>query len=97
MRFELTTSTLARLRSTPELRPHASARRDMADIPGPCKREICAALALFGRSERIRTSGPCLPKTVLYQAELHSVPCPPIISAAQLRKGVRASCGKELA
>ena len=27
-----------------------------------------------GRSERIRTSGPCLPKTVLYQAELHSVP-----------------------
>ena len=24
------------------------------------------------RSERIRTSGPCLPKTVLYQAELHS-------------------------
>ena len=26
----------------------------------------------FGRSERIRTSDPCLPKTVLYQAELHS-------------------------
>ena len=26
----------------------------------------------YGRSERIRTSGPCLPKTVLYQAELHS-------------------------
>ena len=25
-----------------------------------------------GRSERIRTSGPCLPKTVLYQAELRS-------------------------
>ena len=25
-----------------------------------------------GRSERIRTSDPCLPKTVLYQAELHS-------------------------
>ena len=25
---------------------------------------------LFGRGERIRTSGPCLPKTVLYQAEL---------------------------
>ena len=24
----------------------------------------------FGREERIRTSGPCLPKTVLYQAEL---------------------------
>lgn len=28
---------------------------------------------LFDRSERIRTSGPCLPKAVLYQAELHSV------------------------
>ena len=25
-----------------------------------------------GRSEWIRTTGPCLPKTVLYQAELHS-------------------------
>ena len=25
---------------------------------------------MFGRGERIRTSGPCLPKTVLYQAEL---------------------------
>jgi hypothetical protein len=26
----------------------------------------------IGRSERIRTSGPCVPNTVLYQAELHS-------------------------
>jgi hypothetical protein len=25
-----------------------------------------------GRSERIRTSDPCFPKAVLYQAELHS-------------------------
>jgi hypothetical protein len=25
---------------------------------------------MHGRGERIRTSGPCLPKTVLYQAEL---------------------------
>ncbi len=24
-----------------------------------------------GRGEKIRTSGPCLPKAVLYQAELH--------------------------
>ena len=24
----------------------------------------------YGRGERIRTSGPCLPKAVLYQAEL---------------------------
>ncbi len=29
-------------------------------------------LCFAGRSERIRTSDPCLPKTVLYQAELHS-------------------------
>lgn len=28
---------------------------------------------MTGRSERIRTSDPCLPKAVLYQAELHSV------------------------
>jgi hypothetical protein len=28
--------------------------------------------AMIGRSERIRTSGPCVPNTVLYQAELHS-------------------------
>lgn len=27
---------------------------------------------VIGRSERIRTSGPCVPNTVLYQAELHS-------------------------
>ena len=27
---------------------------------------------LSGRSERIRTSGPCVPNAVLYQAELHS-------------------------
>ena len=27
----------------------------------------------FGRGERIRTSGPLLPKQVLYQAELHPV------------------------
>src|SRR3990170_88642 len=26
---------------------------------------------ITGRGERIRTSGPCLPKAVLYQAELH--------------------------
>ena len=38
--------------------------------------DFCAegAMAMNGRSERIRTSGPCLPKTVLYQAELHSAP-----------------------
>ncbi len=28
--------------------------------------------SVFGRNERIRTFDPCLPKAVLYQAELHS-------------------------
>ena len=32
------------------------------------------ALDVSGRSERIRTFDPCLPKAVLYQAELHSEP-----------------------
>ena len=27
---------------------------------------------ILGRGKRIRTSGPCVPNTVLYQAELHS-------------------------
>jgi hypothetical protein len=29
----------------------------------------------FGREKRIRTSGPCLPKAVLYQAELFPDRC----------------------
>ena len=29
---------------------------------------------IIGRGEKIRTSGPCLPKAVLYQAELHPEP-----------------------
>lgn len=33
---------------------------------------VCQPVGIIGRSERIRTSDPCLPKTVLYQAELHS-------------------------
>ncbi len=32
---------------------------------------------LIGRGKRIRTSGPCLPKTVLYQAELFPDRCWP--------------------
>jgi hypothetical protein len=32
---------------------------------------VNALCMLNGRGERIRTSGPCLPKAVLYQAELH--------------------------
>ncbi len=31
--------------------------------------------SLIGRGKRIRTSGPCLPKTVLYQAELFPDRC----------------------
>ena len=32
------------------------------------------SLGIIGRGEKIRTSGPCLPKAVLYQAELHPEP-----------------------
>ena len=32
--------------------------------------EMVNSKEYVGRGERIRTSGPCLPKTVLYQAEL---------------------------
>ena len=39
----------------------------------PC-RTLQACPESDGRSERIRTSGFCLPKTALYQAELHSDP-----------------------
>ena len=47
------------------VQPHGNAARQ-----GPVR--CCLSCWTFGRSERIRTSGPCLPKTVLYQAELHS-------------------------
>jgi hypothetical protein len=36
----------------------------------PAERPPDVRHAADGRGERIRTSGPCLPKTVLYQAEL---------------------------
>ena len=39
-----------------------------------------------GRSERIRTSDPCLPKTVLYQAELHSGPSLEGLGVSSLRR-----------
>src|SRR5690606_25962610 len=38
--------------------------------PRSIERSVFKYLRLIGRGERIRTSGPCLPKTVLYQAEL---------------------------
>ena len=40
--------------------------------PGHAKGAPRGALLVFGRSSRIRTYDPCLPKTVLYQAELYS-------------------------
>jgi hypothetical protein len=33
--------------------------------------ELAQSHIKIGRGEKIRTSGPCLPKAVLYQAELH--------------------------
>ena len=40
-------------------------------IPGSDLTTRAGSFAIHGRGERIRTSGPCLPKAVLYQAELH--------------------------
>jgi hypothetical protein len=40
MRFELTTLTLARLCSTPELRPHRCRERDLQTIPAHRKGEM---------------------------------------------------------
>ena len=57
-----------------------------ASPEAPTSREVeDHGLTTDGRSERIRTSGPCLPKTVLYQAELHSErpPCSGGRGAAQ--------------
>ena len=53
-------------------------RHGLAPKNGPNKRDqSCGRMpgqitGAIGRSERIRTSGPCVPNTVLYQAELHS-------------------------
>lgn len=52
------------------------------------------AFGAIGRSERIRTSGPCVPNTVLYQAELHSEAdhdvCAAIAGGGEGRKRVGA-------
>ena len=52
---------------------------------GPCPKSLVAEAKngynlrivgnIVGRGKRIRTSGPCLPKTVLYQAELFPDRC----------------------
>ncbi len=41
-------------------------------IERPGRAWLARPILAPGRSERIRTSGPCVPNTVLYQAELHS-------------------------
>ena len=50
MRFELTTLTLARLCSTPELRPH-SVRRVIVRLRAGCKRDFAPAAKLSGTGE----------------------------------------------
>ena len=45
---------------------------DISLVPGTKSLQLDKDVGILGRSERIRTSDPCLPKTVLYQAELHS-------------------------
>ena len=63
-----------------------------------------AFLIRIGRGERIRTFDPCLPKTVLYQAELHpdglvarrlAVASP--LKAAVRRFALLVSCGSKAA
>jgi hypothetical protein len=49
--------------------PHEAPVSDEEGIRG---KVLGRRLSGPGRSERIRTSGPCVPNTVLYQAELHS-------------------------
>ncbi len=56
----LQASLITRLWGGPQ---KCNARKQKRRPQAPC---------FIGRSERIRTSDPCLPKTVLYQAELHS-------------------------
>jgi hypothetical protein len=73
MRFELTTLTLARLCSTPELRPHPWVAALLQIPQTRASRKPGCRGSPAGRSGEIRTHDPCLPKTVLYQAELHSV------------------------
>ncbi len=51
-----------------------SSRARCTPVPHPLDSEfVSTMLGITGRRERIRTSGPCLPKAVLYQAELLSV------------------------
>lgn len=49
---------------------HSVTNRDISEI-----KKLRENLQLSGRGERIRTSDPCLPKAVLYQAEPHPVKC----------------------
>ena len=47
-------------------------------------------IEIAGRSEWIRTTGPCLPKTVLYQAELHSESSDAVYIAARFYPQARS-------
>ena len=52
-------------------------------------------IELAGRSERIRTSGPCVPNTVLYQAELHSGQGGAYTLAAAARQAAVRTIGRD--
>ncbi len=54
--------------------------------------EVAECVGIIGRGEKIRTSGPCLPKAVLYQAELHPEPRAIIHLHTIVRKKNRALC-----
>jgi hypothetical protein len=70
MRFELTTLTLARLCSTPELRPRPWVRRDLVSSPATCKRKNATDAEIDDRWA-VRRPAPCRAGV-----SLHSEPAP---------------------
>ena len=78
MRFELTTSTLARLRSTPELRPHKNSTPEHHQKKGPPARSYqtltpksTETFLCFTPSTNLRSSNNngITPKSVYYLAD----------------------------
>ena len=63
-------------RSSPVADNHGPVRRyhyhPAPSVHASFTNNFSEVIDFIGRSERIRTSGPCVPNTVLYQAELHS-------------------------
>ena len=53
-----------------EIELHRSGSGTKKPALRPISLKILKKQEIIGRGKRIRTSGPCLPKTVLYQAEL---------------------------